>query len=538
MIKKIYRLFNYLKLKFQNNDVIEYNESDQIIPDSIEEVRESLEKVFYDCDDFSLREITLGENSRIKILVAYIDGLIDKSLINEDILRPLMMKMRQVRLELDDSEDDNKDDNKVVEYIKNNILCVGELSEIKGFNQLINTVLSGDTLIYINGQNIALKAGTRGWESRGVQEPETEAVVRGPREGFTETLRSNTALLRRKIRNPKLKFETMKIGKQTNTDVSICYIKGLVHRDILETVRRRLKKIKIDAILESGYIEEFIEDAPFSIFPTVGNSEKPDVVAGKILEGRVAVLCDGTPFVLTVPHLFVESLISSEDYYSRPFFASLVRLLRIMALILTVTLPAIYIAMVSFHHDVIPFKLLLTITASREGIPFSVFTETLLMGIAYELLREAGVRMPRPIGQAVSIVGALVLGQAAVEAGIASNPVVMITALTAITSFVLPPLGGTIPIIRIILIISANILGLLGMGYVIVAFFVHMCTLRSFGVPYLAPFSPLTGMDLKDTFIRMPLWSMWTRPMALIKNNKNIKNTKYRMKKDIKSKED
>lgn len=531
MLRKLSRFFQYLKLKHLN-DTNNYQEEERIIPDSIEVFKERLERVFYDCSDFSLREITLGDQTKVKLIVAFIDGLVDKNLVNNDVLRPLMIDSREADLSIHFNQ------STALKILKNDLLTTCDLQEVKSFKQLVTAILAGDSIIYIDGERVGFKAGTRGWERRGIDEPQTEAVVRGPREGFSETLRTNTALLRRKIKNHKLKLEMLTLGEQTNTDICLCYIKDLVHRDILETVRRRLKRIKTDAILESGYIEEFIEDAPFSVFPTMANSEKPDIVAAKILEGRVAILCDGTPFVLTVPHFFIETLLSSEDYYNRPFFASLVRILRLLALILTTVLPGFYVAMVAFHQDVIPFKLLLTITASREGIPFSVFTETLLMGVTYELLREAGVRMPRPFGQAISIVGALVLGQAAVEAGITSTPVIMVTAITAITSFIIPPLKGTLPIIRLILILVANILGLLGMALVIIIIFIHMSGLRSFGIPYLAPFSPFTGADLKDTLLRYPLWAMWTRPRFLIKNNRNIEDEQYRMKKDIRTKED
>ncbi len=231
------------------------------------------------------------------------------------------------------------------------------------------------------------------------------------------------------------------------------------------------------------------------------------------------ILCDGTPFALTVPFLFIESLQASEDYYSRFYFASLVRIIRTVALVITTTLPAAYVALISFHQDVIPFKLLLNIAASREGIPFSAFTEALFMGITFEFLREAGVRMPRPIGQAVSIVGALVLGESAVSAGLVSNIMVIVTALTAICSFMSPSLGVTTVFLRLINLAASNIMGFLGLTLSLTAFLIHLCSLRSFGVPYTAPFTPLAGADLKDTIIRYPMWAMFTRPRSITRKN-------------------
>ncbi|GAB6098596.1 spore germination protein [Halanaerocella petrolearia] len=526
------KLFNYLKLKLMNVEGKKHfsNKEKKKIPQSIKLIEEKVEDIFSDSNDFILRKFSIGEDSKVKLMITYFDGLVDKKLVSSDILKPLMVESRMTDL------DKQLNQSTVINILQENLLSVGEVEEVKDFKEAINAILSGDTIIYIDGRKTALRIGTRGWESRGVEEPDTESVVRGPRAGFTETLRTNTALLRRKVKSPKLKLEMMTLGEYTNTDICICYIKGLAHNDIVETIKRRLRRIKTDSILESGYIEEFIEDAPYSIFPTLGNTEKPDVVAGRILEGRVAILCDGTPFALTAPRLFIENFQSSEDYYTRSFFATSVRLFRGLAAILTTILPAFYVATVNFHQDLIPFKLLLTITASREGIPFSAFMETFLMSLTYELLREAGVRMPRPIGQAVSIVGGLVLGQAAVDAGVASNPVIMITALTAIASFILPSLRGTLPIIRMLILIAANILGFMGIALVIVAFFIHLCAIRSFGVPYLAPLSPVNGMDLKDTFIRVPLWIMWTRPTSLIKEK--MGKAEYRMKVDIRTKED
>ncbi|WZL74194.1 spore germination protein [Clostridiaceae bacterium 35-E11] len=533
MFHKLSKLVHYLKLKVINdheNNKMSTEKPTENIPKSIKDVKEKLQAVFVNSSDFIIREVTLGQIKQVKFLIAFIDGLIDHHLLNTDLLKPLMLESPIFH----STNNSNKDN--ILDLLKENILTSCELETVTDFQQTIDIILSGDTVIYIDGKNTAFRAGTKGWEARGVEEPDTEAVVRGPREGFSETLRTNTSLIRRKIKNPKLKFESMTLGTQTNTDVCICYLQGIANEDIIETVRRRLKKIKIDAILESGYIEQFIEDAPFSIFSTVGNTEKPDIVAAKLLEGRVAILCDGTPFVLTVPKLFIESIQISEDYYSRPVFSSLVRLFRLLALIISTTLPAVYVASIAFHAKSIPFKLLLTMSASREGIPFSPFSEALMMGIVFELLREAGVRMPRPIGQAVSIVGALVLGEAAVKAGIASNVMVIITSLTAISSFIIPSLGDAMPILRIAMLIAANILGYLGILFLTMVLMIHLCSLRSFGVPFMAPLAPLNGVDLKDTFIRMPLWTLYTRPQALVWNNADT--AKYRMEKTIIKKED
>lgn len=534
LLGRLYRLYQYLRLKTINNEDQEENDAKnqkiEDIPASIKVIQEKLNETFIDSSDFGLRQISLEQDVPIKIVVAFIDGLVDKNVINMSILKPLMIEWPKIK--------SNKDYSKTVllDILKEKLLNSYDIEEVQDFRKTIDRILSGDTVIYIEEMKVAISVETKGWVSRSVEQPDTESVVRGPREGFVETLQTNLSLIRRKIKNPKLKFESLKLGEQTNTDICIGYIKGIANEVVIETVRRRLRKIKIDAILESGYIEAFIEDAPFSLFPTVGNSEKPDVIAAKLLEGRVAIFCDGTPFVLTVPYLFIESLQVSEDYYSNAYFASLLRIFRFIALFISTMAPAFYVALIAFHQGVIPFKLLLTITASREGIPFSPFIEALGMGIVFELIKEAGIRMPRQIGQAVSIVGALVLGQAAVEAGLVSTLMVIVTAITAISSFVIPSLGDMMPILRIAMLVVANILGFMGIELLMIGVLAHLCTLRSFGVPYMAPFAPLNGMDLKDTFIRVPLWAMVTRPRVLLWKNKHT--AKYRMKINFRKKED
>lgn len=467
-----------------------------------------------------MRKININN---IYMLIAYVDGLADKDTISSDVIKPLLSSNREIDR-----------DKYILDEIKEKYIYSAEIGDTKYIETCIESLLSGDAVLFIQDIQQAILIGSKGFEIRSIDTPDTEVTVRGSKEGFTESLRTNTSLIRRRIKNPNLVFESIKLGQQTNTEISICYINGLVNEDILKTVKRRIKKINVDAILESGYIEDFIQDSTFSFFPTVGNSEKPDVVASKLLEGRVAIITDGTPYVLTVPYLFIESLQVAEDYYSRSLLSMVVRILRFSALIISILLPALYVAGVNFHKDFIPFKLLLSISASREGIPFSPLTECILMLTAFEFLREAGIRMPRPSGQAVSIVGALILGDAAVKAGFVSNPMIIVVALTAITSFLALPLSSSMPIIRFIFLISANIVGFLGIIFTLMLFIIHLCSLRSFGVPYLTPFSPLVTEDLKDSLIKVPIWRMFTRPKSIIENE----NYYYRMKINQLKKED
>ncbi|MHB8061015.1 MAG: spore germination protein [Ruminiclostridium sp.] len=480
-------------------------------------------------NDIIIREFAFGHNGQINGALIFIEGLTDKSTINESIIKPLMYDSRLIYNE-EALEVDN------INIIKTTMLSVGNVEKVTSINEVVEGCLSGDTILLIDSSKEGLVICSSGWETRGVEEPKTESVVRGPREGFAETIRTNTALLRRKIRNPDFTLETSKIGKRTKTIVSIAYLKGVVNPRLVEEIKRRLKRINTDAILESGYIEQFIEDAPFSIFSTVANSEKPDSVAAKILEGRVAILVDGTPFTLTVPMVFIESFQSSEDYYSRPYFASLIRMLRFLAFFISILAPAAYVALTTFHQELIPTPLLFTMAAAHEGVPFPSVVEAGIMMITFDILREAGVRLPRPVGQAISIVGALVIGESAVSAGLIGAPMVIVVAITAVSSFVVAAQTDTGAILRYILLILAGFMGAYGIAVGLLGILVHLATLRSFGTPYLSPLAPLSVRDLKDVFIRVPIWAMLTRPRAI--GSIDPQRQEFRLKPDHPQEED
>lgn len=462
--------------------------------------------------DITIRKFAFGFKEKIPAALIFIDGMIDNNLLNENILKPLMFNINYVYAEANEKINN-------MEYIQSNLLSVGEIEETSSINKAINSFLSGDIILLIEGSEEALVIGLHGWKTRSIEEPKTESSVRGPHEGFSETLRINTALLRRKIKNTNLMFESVKLGVRTNTDICIVYIKDLANPKLIEEIRQRLTKINTDAILESGYIEQFIEDAPFSIFSTIANSEKPEKVAAKLLEGRVAIMIDGTPMVLTAPMVFVESFQSSEDYYSRPFFASMIRLLRFISYSISILAPALYVALSTFHQELIPTPLLLTMAAAHEGVPFPSVLEAAIMITAFEILREAGVRLPRPVGQAVSIVGALVIGESAVSAGLIGAPMVIVVAITAVSSFVVPPQIDSGSIIRFVLLILAAAMGGYGIAMGLFAIFIHMASLRSFGTPYLSPLAPFNASDIKDTFVRAPIWSMDKRPKDIAWND-------------------
>lgn len=508
-------MLNYIKkiiffIKMKKSSEIEKPEKPEVkqetntaLSGELEKNLESLKDIITESSDLIIREFVFAK--QIKAAIIYIDGLVDKALISETILKPLMYQT-DVK-SLPETVD--------IEYVKSELLFAGSINIKESLNEVVEKILSGDTAFLMDGATQALAISLREWQNRGIQEPQTESVVRGPREGFSETLRINTSLLRRKIKNPNLKFETIKVGERTGTDVCIAYINGLAKPELIEEIKRRLKKIKIDGVLESGYIEQFIEDNPYSIFSTIGNSEKPDKVAAKMLEGRAAILVDGTPFVLTAPMVFIESFQSEEDYYSRPFFASMIRILRFVAFFISILAPAVYVALSTFHQELIPTPLLLTMASSHEGVPFPAVVEALVMLLFFEILREAGVRLPRPIGQAVSIVGALVIGQAAVSAGLIGAPMVIVVAVTAVSSFTVPAQTDSETIIRFLLLILAGFLGGFGISIGLFAVLIRLASIKSFGMPYFMPLAPMNKSGLKDTFIRAPLRTMIKRPKGM-----------------------
>ena len=495
-------------------------DDNQSINKNLEKNLKTLKQIFGKSDDIKYREFEVHEQTTNKMFICFLDGLVDEEFLNMHILKSLLEPNFQKMT----SESPDGD---FLVTVKKRILSTLNIKEVRDMDSVVDSVLVGETVIFLDGYDTTLVVSTQGFEARGVEEPDTESTVRGPREGFNEVLKVNTALIRRKIINPNLIFENMQMGKQTKTVIRIAYIEDIANPKIVEEVKMRLSKIDTDAILESGYIEQFIEDHPYSIFPTIANSEKPDKVAAKILEGRVAILCDGTPFVLTVPHLLVEAFQVGEDYYSRPFLSSFIRLLRILALVLSVLTPALYVALTTYHQEMVPALLLTTMAAAEEKVPFPAFIEALVLGIVFEILREAGVRMPRPVGSAISIVGALVLGEAAVQAGLVSAPLVIVVALTGMSGFVVTALNDSIILSRLFLLLLAGVLGLYGVLMGALMLLGHMCSLRSFGTPFLAPQAPINWSGWKDSIVRFPLWLQSTRPQVVTWKNNDRREGKH-----------
>ncbi len=468
---------------------------------NLEDNVKKMQAALAESNDTKVRYFRYGQKKTLKGALIYIDGMVNTTIVYDAILGSL----KDCKI----SEEELKKEN-LMDIIDKEVLCAIEVKHENTVNKLIEGCLNGDTVLLTEGCACGLVLDSKGYDKRGVFEPKSETVVRGPREGYTEDLRTNTTLIRRKIRNGNLKIEHTIIGRKTRTNVSIIYLEGVANPKVVNTVRQRIDKLDVESILETGYIEEYIEDAPFSPFATISYSEKPDVTAAKILEGRVAIVVDGTPFVLTVPMLLIESFQTAEDYYVRPLYASLVRILRYIAYAITVFAPAIFVALTSFHSELIPTTLLFSIAQSREGTPFPLFLEALLLVFAFELLREAGVRLPKPVGQAISIVGAIIMGEAAVSAGIVGAPMVIVIAVTAVAGFIVPNQNDSLSIIRLVALMLAAIIGLYGILLCFLGLLIHLASLTSFGQPYFDSFG--YAQDAQDTVVRMPLWTMEKRP--------------------------
>jgi len=459
---------------------------------------EKLQSIYDNCSDVVYRPFLIGKKT--KAVLVYIEGLTNTDEVDANVLSPLM-------------EDNSGKPSSPYDILQTK-LSVSKVKEIHSFQECVEYLSIGNPLLFIDHEKQGFALGLSKMEKRSIDEPQAESVVRGPREGFTESIGVNLSLLRRRLRSPQFKTKAMKIGRYTQSEVILAYIEGIVDHTLVEEVTTRLKRIEIDGVLESGYIEELIEDNPYSPFPQVLDTERPDVAVASMLEGRVVILVDGTPFCLVVPITFYSLLQSSEDYYQRFMVGSLIRWLRFLFVVIALLLPSLYVAALTYHAEMVPTSLLLSISASREQVPFPALVEALIMELTFEALREAGIRLPKQVGSAVSIVGALVIGQAAVQAGIVSAPMVMVVAITGIASFTIPrySAGIALRMLRFPMIFLSGMLGLLGIMLGIIFICTHLCTLRSFGVNYLSPMSPMKGKEMKDVLIRAPWWMLNTRP--------------------------
>jgi len=458
--------------------------------------------------DIHFREFKIWGAKKAALL--YVDGLYDKELMDTQVLELLMNK-----------EEDGTSTSQEIPITKDNlmnqILPVSQVSSIRQLHQVVEDVLTGAVALIVEGLEEALLISGSAGKTRGIEEPVSEGLLRGPRTGFTETLSDNTALLRRHGKNESLQMIKFQVGARAQKDLIVAYMGDIANSELVKEVIRRVEAIDMDYLAESGYVEQLIEDNSLSPFQQVQNTERPDRVIGALMEGRVAILLDGTPFVLIVPVTFSMLIQSPEDYYERWLPASLLRILRFFTAFLSVFTPAIYISFISFNQGLIPTELVVTIIESRLSVPFPSIIEALLMEVSIEILREAGIRLPKPIGPAMGIVGGLIIGDAAVNAGIVSPFLVIVVAVTAISSFAIPSYsaGISLRMLRFFAMFFAALLGLFGTVLFFILICSHLAKLKSFGVPYISPLSPFRWNDWKDFIVRMPLKQMNRRPILM-----------------------
>lgn len=471
-----------------------------------------IKNVFVNDSDFCEREIEILGQTRA--VVIYLASITDKDSISREVLMPLTGSS-SIEVEL------KKDNEALKQHLLKKVLYHADVKTETKMTAIINALLRGRTLLIVDGLEDVFLINTFKSDKRSITQPETEQVIRGPRDGFIEDVQSNTALIRTRLPIPELRFKTMEIGTLTKTSVAICYIDGVVNEALVKDVEERLLKINIDRILDAGYLEQLIQDNPRSPFPQIRSTERPDVVVGNIVEGRVVILVDGSPFVLIVPATFAQFYQTSEDYNERFIMMSIIRFIRIVALLFSLIMPSLYVAILSYHPELIPTAFAVAITSGRAGVPFPAVLEVFLMEAAMEILREATVRMPKQVGGALSIVGVLVIGQAAVEAGFVSPITVVIIALTTIGSFATPAYNMAIGfrMMRFPLLVFTGIFGFYGLMLGLLFISNHLLSLKSFGVPYLSPIAPLNFGGMKDTIIRAPLNWLLDRPEELHSSN-------------------
>jgi spore germination protein len=447
--------------------------------------------------DLIVRQLTIKQSEEHAALV-YLDGLADKNSINNNVLRPLQF------------ESESSD------AVGGLSVTVGQVLPLTAWSQIESAVLEGSSVLLIAGRAEAYALDTKGWPQRAIEDPQLEASLKGAHQGFVETGSQNIALLRRYIPNRELKVKELWVGRRGHTKISILYLGDVAHPEVLQELSDRIAQLDVDVIINTGELAELIEDNPYSPFPQFILTERPDAAASQILQGRFVVVVDRSPGVLVAPVTFTSFFQNVDDYSTRWSIATFIRLLRLFAFFIAILLPAFYIAITSYNFETIPIKLLMTIGESRGRVPFPPFVEAILMEITLEMMREAGVRLPAPVGQTVGIVGGIVIGQAIVQAGLVSNIMVIVVAFTAIASFILPnyDMVAAVRLLRFAMMAAASMFGIVGIVIGVMTMIGHLIALESLGTPYSAPFAPMRFADWKDALLRLPLWKMKRRPLS------------------------
>ena len=466
----------------------------------VEQFLEIAKNKLHNASDLGTR-VFVKENKKIGLI--FLRSMTNEEIFSESIYKPL--------------EDSQGEIN--IKTLKEKILKTDMVEEIDN-NQSIDKILRGNVVIAVEGEKSLLCVDIESFPIRMPSEPPTSPVIRGPREGFTEDIKTNITLIRRRFYTKDLVLKDFVVGKYSQTKIVVTYLEGVASKDVVKEIEAKIKKIKIDGVVDAFYVAKFLQNKPLSFFKCVGNSEKPDIVAAKMLEGRVAILVDGSPIVLTLPFIALEEIQSSNDYYTNNYYATLIRYIRLVGFLLAISASGIYLALRLFHFNVIPTKFLITISDTTQSIPFTPFVELLFITLLFQILYEVSLRLPSYLGLATSIVGALILGDTGVNAGLISPPGVIVIALSKIAVYTMPEEAPQITVLQIIFLVLGGCLGLLGIIGGMVYIINYLNSIDSYGAPYLAPYSPRVNSDLKDAMIKQSVTRMKKRPLSFSVENK------------------
>ncbi|MCI5995781.1 MAG: spore germination protein [Blautia sp.] len=473
----------------------------------------AVEEMIRDCNDILFRPMKLGKGQKVDCFLIYIEAATSNMMLEDSVIGKMLNHLWDM------------DEKEIRAAIGKNSLGVSDTKELSTMKEAMAAMLAGNAVLFVDHFDKAIKIGSKGYPGIGVMKAESEKVLRGSREAFSESVKINTALIRKRVRSTDMKVKEKALGRYSETMTAMVYVEGLVYPPILESLEKRLSSFDIDGVPDGGIIEQLTADEKLSPFPQYQTTERPDRAAMAVLEGRVVLVCDNSPEALILPTTFNTLFQTSDDYYRHFAIVSFLRVIRYLAAFLAVSLPGLYLAAVNFHTQLLPTNLIFSLAKAREGVPFPALVEILLLELAFELLREAGLRMPGPIGNTIGIVGGLIIGQAAVSANIVSPVVVIIVALTALGSFSVPneELSEAFRLVKYLMIALCAGFGILGIVFGWVLVLTHLAGLKSFGIPYLMPF---TGKnvnvkgDSRDALFRYPLYKMWKRPVFARRQNR------------------
>ena len=464
---------------------------------NIETLTKRLNISFSQSDDFKCRPLRVGDKN---CLFAYLDGNIDKVLFEQDVVRPLKNAERL--------------SSPYLENLQNTVAYSDEIKVVPIENAPGEIALC-DIAFFIEDDDNAYIFSLRKPSARAIGEPPTSSVMKGPREGFVEEIKTNTSMIRRRIKSPDLVMKSFQVGRYSATTVSVMYVHGIADENVVKTICEKIRKIDVDGVVDSAYVLSFIQTRKNSFFLQAGTSEKPDVVSAKLLEGRIAIVVDGSPIVVTLPYLVFEDVQDGYDYYSGDWRASMIRVFRFLGAMLTIFLPGVYIALQTYHFQLLPLKFLMTLMSATTNIPFPPAIEMLLVMTLFEILNQASIRMPRYFGISLSVVGAIVLGDTAVKAGLISSPSVLVVALSAIGIFCVPDQVGALSRLRFLFLCIRAVMGFVGIIILALVIIAYLASLDNFGTPYLAPYAPRISPDLQDGLMKADSSSMELRPYSI-----------------------